>query len=72
MKVIKLKISDHMGIFKPEIMHVSVKQSKKKSKIFNDKRYTLQWPPALLSDSTLTRFVVIKDLQLAMVGWGFH
>ena len=49
-------------------MYVSVKQSKEKSKIFNDRRYRLQWPHVLLSDSTLTCFVVIKGIQLAMAG----
>ena len=29
-------------------------------------------PLSFMSEGTLTHFVVIKDLQLAMVGWGFH
>lgn len=50
-------------------MHVSVKQSKNKSRNFNDKRHRPRWPCFLLSDSTLTRFVVLKDTQLAII-WG--
>ena len=50
-------------------MHASVKQSKNKSRICNDKRHRPQWPYFLLFDSTLTRFVVIKDTQLAII-WG--
>lgn len=62
-----------MGFFfKSKIMHVSVKQSKNVSTfvvvvVVYDRRHTPQWPHFLLSDSTLTCFVVIKDTQLAII-----